>query len=424
MLSRLFLCLSLIAISLPEVLGQGSADRIVLETSAIFDGKGGVLKGQRLVINGSKIESIGHAAGKSTFDLRGLTVMPGWIDTHVHLDWHFDETHHITNRNNESRELLVLYSAENAWATLLGGFTTVQTLGAPTDALLRDRINKGVLPGPRILTALNPINSRTGDPDAIRAAIRKLKADGADVVKIFAATGGPDTVMTDQQMEAAVTEARAQGLRTVTHARFLPEEKVAVRGGVTSIEHGYGLDDETLETMAQRGIYFDPNFLVSHNYIENLDAYRRGPEEKTTREKLLLTLGEVVPRARRHHVKIVLGTDAVAGAHGRNAEEFIYRVSEGHERNMDVLMSGTSVAAESLGMADRIGALAPGMEADLVATEGNPLDDITAVRRVAFVMKSGKVYKNTLSADRPRRSQGGVRSGASLRGYSCRLRRC
>jgi len=152
--------------------------------------------------------------------------------------------------------------------------------------------------------------------------------------------------------------------------------------------------------MAKSGIYFDPNFLVSHNYIENLDAYRRGPEEKTTREKLLLTLVEVVQRARKHNVKIVLGTDAVAGAHGRNAEEFIYRVHDGHERNMDVIMSGTSIAAESLGMADRIGSIAPGMEADLVATEGNPLDDITAVRRVVFVMKGGKVYKNTLSPTR------------------------
>lgn len=377
--------------------GQDSASRVILETSTILDGKGGTLKGQRIVVSGSKIESVGTGPAKATYDLRGLTVMPGWIDTHVHLDWHFDDTHHITNRARESRETLVMYTAENAWLTLLGGFTTVQAVGAPTDVLVRDRINQGVLPGPRILTAMNPINSRTGDPDAIRAAIKKLKADGADLVKLFAATAGSETIMTDQQMEAAVSEARAQGFRTVTHARFLPEEKVAVRGGVTTIEHGYGLDDETLETMAQRGIYFDPNFLVSHNYIEYLDAYRRGPEEKTTREKLLVTLGDVVPRARKHHVKIVLGTDAVAGAHGRNALEFIYRVQEGHERNMDVIMSGTSIAAESLGMADKIGSIAPGLEADLVATEGNPLEDITAVRRVVFVMKGGKVYKNTLS---------------------------
>jgi imidazolonepropionase-like amidohydrolase len=381
-------------------LAQTAADRIVLDTSTILDGKGGTRKGQRIVISGSRIESVGTASGRATYDLRGLTVMPGWIDTHVHLDWHFDETHHITNRNNESRETLVLYSAENAWVTLLGGFTTVQSLGAPTDAPLRDRINKGLLPGPRILTAMNPINHATGNPEAIRAAIRKLKADGADVVKIFAATGGSETVMTDAQMEAAVSEAHAQGLRTVTHARFLPEEKVAVNAGVTTIEHGYGLDDETLETMAQRGIYFDPNFLVSHNYIENREAYRRGMDEVTTREKLLVTLAEVVQRARKHHVKIVLGTDAVAGAHGRNAEEFIYRVHDGHERNMDVIMSGTSVAAESLGMGDRIGSIAPGLEADIVATEGSPLEDITAVRRVVFVMKGGKVYKNTLSASR------------------------
>jgi imidazolonepropionase-like amidohydrolase len=376
---------------------QAPPSRIVLETSTILDGKGATLKNRRIVIDGSKIESVGTGSGAATYDLRGLTVMPGWIDTHVHLDWHFDDTHHITNRSRESPAAIVMYSAENAWVTLQGGFTTVQSLGAPTDALLRDRINQGQLPGPRILTALNPIDYRTGDPQAIRAAIRKLKADGADVVKIFSATGGPETVMTDAQMQAAVSEAHAQGFRTVTHARFLPEEKVAVRAGVTTIEHGYGLDDETLETMAQKGIYFDPNFLVSHNYIENREAYRRGLDEVTTREKLLATLVEVVARARKHHVKIVLGTDAVAGAHGRNAEEFIYRVKDGHERNLDVLMSGTSIAAESLGMAGRIGSIAPGLEADLVATDGNPLDDITAVRRVVFVMKGGKVYKNTLS---------------------------
>jgi len=373
------------------LLGQ---ERVVLDTGTLLDGRGGIVKGVRVVINGGKIESVGAGKGVATYDLRGLTVMPGWIDTHVHLDWHFDATGHITNRNNESRETLVLYTAENAWATLQGGFTTVQAVGAPTDALVRDRINLGLLPGPRILTALNPINPKTGNPDAIRAAIRKLKLDGADLVKIFAAT---DTVMTDEQMSAAVSEARAQGFRTVTHARFLPEEKVAVRAGVTTIEHGYGLDDETLETMAQKGIYFDPNFLVSHNYIEHLEGYRRGPEEKVTREKLLATLGDVVPRARKHNVKIVLGTDAVAGAHGRNALEFVYRVREGHEKPADVIMSGTSVAAESLGMADQIGSIAPGMLADIVATDGNPLEDITAVQRVVFVMKGGKVYKNTLS---------------------------
>jgi imidazolonepropionase-like amidohydrolase len=390
----------LLILALAVLGGVAAHGQVVLETSTILDGKGGTLKGRRIVVNGSRIESVGTGAAKGsvTYDLRGLTVMPGWIDTHVHLDWHFDETHHIANRNGENAESRVLYAAENAWVTLMGGFTTVQSLGSPADAALRDRINKGFLPGPRILTAIEPINSQTGNPEAIRAAIRKLKANGADVVKIFAATAGSETVMTDQQMEAAVSEARTQGLRTVTHARFLPEEKVAVRGGVTTIEHGYGLDDETLETMARRGIYFDPNFLVSHNYIENLDAYRRGPEEKATREKLLVTLSEVIARARRHQVKIVFGTDAVAGAHGRNAEEFIYRVREGHERNLDAVLSATSIAAESLGMADRIGSIAPGMEADLVAVEGNPLEDITAVRRVVFVMKGGKVYNNVPSA--------------------------
>jgi imidazolonepropionase-like amidohydrolase len=211
--------------------------------------------------------------------------------------------------------------------------------------------------------------------------------------------------MTKAQMEAAVSEAHAQGLRTVTHARFLPEEKIAVSAGVSTIEHGYGLDDDTLEIMARRGIFFDPNFLVSHNYIENLEAYRFGADEAATREKLLATLAEVLQRARKHNVKVVLGSDAAAGAHGRNAEEFIYRVRDAHESNKDAMMSGTSVAAESLGMADRIGTIAPGMEADIVATDGNPLEDITAVRRVVFVMKGGKVYKNILGVP-PRDSIG------------------
>jgi imidazolonepropionase-like amidohydrolase len=374
---------------------QGPNDRVILETSTIIDGKGGILKNRRIVVNGSKIESVGAASGPVSYDLRGLTVMPGWIDTHVHIDWHFDETGHITDRTKESPETLVLYSAENAWMTLLGGFTTIQSVGAPTDAPLRDRINKGRLPGPRVLTSINIIDPHTGSPEAIRALIRKLKIDGADLVKIFAATADAEHVMmSEEQLEAAVSEARAQGLRIIAHATRLPEEKLAVHAGVTSLEHGYGLDDETLDFMAQHGIYFDPNFLNSYNYIEYREAYRRPVRDVAVREQQLVSLKETVQRARKHNVKIVFGSDAVAGAHGRNAEEFIYRVHDANERPMDVVVSATSLSAESLGLGDQIGTVAPGMEADLVATDGNPLEDITAVRRVVFVMKAGRVYKN------------------------------
>jgi imidazolonepropionase-like amidohydrolase len=171
-----------------------------------------------------------------------------------------------------------------------------------------------------------------------------------------------------------------------------------VNAGCTSIEHGTFLDDATLDLMARKGVYFDPNFLVLHNYLDNKPGFlgigNYNEEGFAAMEKGLPLVADVIRRARAHHVKIVLGTDAVAGSHGRNAEEFIYRVKDGGEKPMDVLMSGTSVAAESLGMADKIGSIAEGMQADLVAVEGNPLDDITAVRHVLFVMKGGRIYKN------------------------------
>jgi imidazolonepropionase-like amidohydrolase len=169
--------------------------------------------------------------------------------------------------------------------------------------------------------------------------------------------------------------------------------RASVVAGCTAIEHGNFTTDETLALMAKRGTYFDPNFLVLHNYLEMLPKFNFTPATAATLEKGLAPTADVLRRARKLNVKIVLGTDAVAGAHGRNAEEFIYRVKDGGETPQDVLQSGTSVAAESLGLAQTIGTIAPGFDADIVAVEGNPLEDITAVRHVAFVMKSGKVYR-------------------------------
>jgi imidazolonepropionase-like amidohydrolase len=146
------------------------------------------------------------------------------------------------------------------------------------------------------------------------------------------------------------------------------------------------------------GVYFDPNFLVLHNYLENKAKYlgigNYNEEGFAYMEKGLPLVADVYKRARKLGLKIILGTDATAGAHGRNAEEFIYRVKDGGDKPMDALISGTSMAAESLGLGDKIGSLAPGMEADIVAVRGNPLDNITAVRNVVFVMKHGKIYRN------------------------------
>jgi len=375
---------------------QASASRVVIQTSTILDGKGGVLKNRQIVIDGSKIQAVAPGKVKANYDLRGLTVMPGWIDTHIHLNWHLDANNKSVSSGGKPEEM-ALYTAEDAWITLEGGFTTVQSVGAAIDATVRDMVSRGFLPGPRILTSFRQITAQSGDPDALRALVRKTKEDGADVIKLFATTGlgaGGNQSMTDGQIQAVCSEAKAVGLRSVVHAIGDAGARAAVLAGCTSIEHGTFLTDETLGLMAQRGTFFDPNLLVLHNYLDNRAAFSFNQQALDTLEKGIAPTEDVLRRARAHKVKVVFGTDAVAGSHGRNAEEFVYRVRDAHDTPMDALISATSMSAESLGLGSQIGTVAPGFEADIVATDGNPLEDITAVRRVVFVMKAGKVYRN------------------------------
>ncbi len=384
------------------------AQPIVIKTTTILDGKGGVLRNKEIVIEGSKISRVANARGKATLDLSGLTVMPGWIDTHVHPGWYFNRENRLEQGGPGSIETpasTALYGEANVYATLMGGFTTVQSLGQEIDKDLRDLINRGVLPGPRIITSLRSVNENTGDPEKIRAYVDKMKADGADVIKLFATAsirdGGKQT-MTDEQVQAACSEATKLGLRSVVHAHAPGGARAAVLAGCTSVEHGAFLDDATLQLMADHGTYFDPNFLVLHNYLENKPKFlgigNYNEEGFAYMEKGIPMMADVLKRARARHLKIVLGTDAVAGSHGRNAEEFIYRVRDGGQPAMEAIVSGTSLAAESLRLGAKIGSIADGMEADLVAVAGSPLDDITAVRNVVFVMKGGKVFKNTTHA--------------------------
>src|SRR5579871_4708610 len=376
---------------------QNSPGRIVIQAGTLIDGKGGILKNQQIVIEGSRILSVAPGNEKATYDLRAFTVMPGWIDTHVHINWHMDANHKSVSGGDKPEDA-ALYTAGDAWLTLQGGFTTVQSVGAAIDGVVRDRINQGVIPGPRILTSLRQINANSAAAglDGLRALVRRTQSEGADVIKLFATTGlgaGGNQSMTDEQIQAVCSEAKSAGLRAVVHAIGDAGAKAAVLAGCTSIEHGTFLEDATLDLMAQRGTYFDPNFLVLHNYLENRASYTFTEQALATLEKGIAPTLDVLRRARAHNVKITFGTDAVAGAHGRNAEEFVYRVNDAHERPMDALISATSLSAESLGLGKEIGTVAPGFEADLVATQGNPLDDITAVRRVVFVMKGGKVYR-------------------------------
>jgi imidazolonepropionase-like amidohydrolase len=380
-----------------------SAQSITIRTSTILDGKGGILHNKTIVVEGGRITRVSGAGGKATYDLTGLTVMPGWIDTHVHLGWHFNKDGRLEQGgpgSKETPEQSALYAEGNAYATLMGGFTTVQSVGSAIDGDLRDLINAGVIPGPRILTSLRAVTENTGDPEKIRAYVRKMKEDGADVIKLFATAsirdGGKQT-MTDEQVLATCSEAKALGLRSVVHAHAPGGARAAVLAGCTSVEHGALLDDATLQLIADHGTYFDPNFLVLHNYLDNkakfLGIGNYTEEGFAYMEKALPMMSDIMQRAMAHHVKIVLGTDAVAGAHGRNAEEFIYRVRDGGQPAMDAIVSGTSLAAEALALQDKIGTIAEGMDADIVAVAGNPLDDITSVRRVVFVMKAGRVYR-------------------------------
>src|SRR5258708_1004666 len=362
-----------------------AAQPVVLKTSTILDGKGRVLKNKNIVIESGRIVRISEANEKATYDLSGLTVMPGWIDTHVHFAVHFDANNRVEGGgagSKETPELSALYAAAGAYATLLGGFTTVQRLGAEVDGGVRYLIDSEQIPGPRFVTSLRAIYDNTGTPEQIRVFVRKAKADGANVIKLFATAsirdGGAQT-MSDEQIRAACGEAAAMGLRSVVHAHASSGARAAVLAGCTSIEHGALLDDETLRLIASHDVYFDPNFLVWHNYIENKPKFlgigNYTEEGFAYMEKAIPQVAEVLKRAMARHLKIVLGTDAVAGSHGRNAEEFIYRVRDGGQPPMDAIVSGTSMAAEALRLGDRIGSIPPNMAAEFVPVEVEPIND-------------------------------------------------
>jgi len=271
---------------------------------------------------------------------------------------------------------------------------------------LRDAIAKGALPGPRILTAVEPLSGRgeqTGTPEEIRAFVRKQKDAGADLIKIFASQSirqGGGMTLSQEQLKAACDEAKKQGLRTLVHA-YKGAVRAATLAGCTEIEHGTLATDDDLKLMAEKGAYLDPHCgLVIENYQLNKDRYLGTPgyteEGFAAMEKILPMNHDLVRRAiKTPGLKIVFGTDAVAGAHGRNAEEFIGRVRDGGMDPMAAMVSANSLGAEALGMADQIGSITPGLQADIIALDGDPLKDITAVRRVVFVMKGGIVYKNT-----------------------------
>jgi imidazolonepropionase-like amidohydrolase len=379
---------------------------IVLKAAKVLDGKGQILSNTIIVVEGGKIASVGGAIpqGAVTYDLSRLTVLPGWIDAHVHPTWHFDASGKLAGEN-EPKELTALAGAANDWKMLAAGFTTVQSLGSPLDKELREAMARYGLPGPRILTSLEPITGKgdaTGTPDELRAMVQQRAKDGADVIKIFASgsirQGGKPTLSQDQ-LNAICDEAKKAGLRTVVHA-YGPSVRMAAVAGCTEVEHGLYATDDDLRFLAESGTYFDPQAgLILQNYLDNKAHYLGSPyyteESFTIMEKVLPEFQELFRHAiRTPGLKVIFGTDAVAGAHGRNAEEFLYRVQTCGQDPMAALVSANSLAAEALRIQDRAGSIAAGLDADIIALDGDPMKDITAVRRVVFVMKSGKVFVN------------------------------
>jgi imidazolonepropionase-like amidohydrolase len=379
---------------------------VVIRAGTLLDGKGRALHNVLIVVQDGKIVRVDPNAkdqriqGSAFYDLSRLTVLPGWIDVHDHITWHFGPNGRLEDKS-ETPAQAALAAAGNAYITLMAGFTTIQSVGSPEDKELRAAIAGGSLPGPRLLTALDPIEDAKLTPEQIRAAVRKLKADGADVVKIFASRsirqGGGQT-LSDEQLQAACAEAKAQGLRSVVHA-YRAAVRAAANAGCTQVEHGTYATQEDLDAMAQHATFFDPQIgLVIHNYLDNKQKFLGGgtytEEGFAKMQEVLPVIAEMFKHAlATKNLKIVFGTDAVAGAHGRNAEEFIYRVQAGQDP-MDAMVAANARAAESLNMQNEIGAIAPGLQADIIALDGDPLKDITAVRRVVFVMKGGRVYKN------------------------------
>ena len=378
---------------------------VTIHASALIDGRGHRIANALITVRGAKIDKVktgNAAAGRTaTYELGDATLMPGLIDAHVHPGWYINRQGALhNNRDGDTPAQSALARAGNLYSTLMAGFTTIQSVGGAEDIDLRDAVNRGQIPGPRILTSITQINNRNLSPDSLRGVVRALAAQGADVIKLFASAGlgaGGAQTLSDEQISAICGEAKAHNLRTVVHAISAASVRAATLGGCTEIEHGTFATDAELKLMAERGTIFDPQVcLVFQNYIDHRENYSKSGYSDST----FILLGQAIPSATAMFKRaittpgltVIFGTDAVALAHGRNSDELSCRVKAG-QSPMDAITSATSLAAKALGLGDRLGAVAPGLDADLVAVKGDPSKDIAALKRVSFVMRAGVVYR-------------------------------
>ena len=401
--------------------------RVVVRAGHILDVKtGNMLSGQAIVIEGDKIVSVGTAADAKlspatrTIDLPNATVLPGLIDAHTHLT--FDPANLGYEGLGISYPREALIGARNARVTLEAGFTTVRNVGAGgySDVALRDAINAGDVPGPRMLVS-GPAMGITGGHcddnllapqfhatelgvadgvDAVRHKVRENIKYGADLIKICATGGvmskGDDpnaSQYTREEMKAIVEEAHRLGRKVAAHAHGAEGVSWASDAGVDSIEHGHLMDDSSIATLKKNGTYIVPTLYLMDWNRENLGK-RNAPDYVVRKMQAVSAVGQdTLKKAFAAGVKVAFGTDAAVYPHGLNAHEFAVYVRLGMSP-LQAIQTATIHGADLLGWSSKIGTLEAGKWADLIAVEGDPLKDVTTLQQVKFVMKGGEVVKN------------------------------
>ena len=406
----------------------------VLKAARLFDGKSNsLITPGVVVVTDGKIAGTGSSASVPTeaevIDLGNATLLPGFIDAHTHLTMMYSEDYARAALDALRKPIpeMALDASVNARTTLMAGFTTVRDVGSAEylDAGLRNAINRGVVPGPRMLVAVHAIGATGGHcddtgwregavgketgpevgvingADEARRAVRLAHKYGATVIKTCA-TGGvlslADAVDTPQltqaELDALVDEAHALRLKTAAHAHGAEGAKRAIRAGIDSIEHGSFLDDEALDLMKQKGTYYVPTLMAAQGLSEQIQkGVPIPPAIKVKADDAIAHVHQTFQKAIAKGVKIGLGTDAAVYPHGRNAEEFHQMVDLGM-KPIDALKAGTSSDADLLGLSSKIGTLETGKLADVVAVPGDPLENIRQTEHVFFVMKEGVVYRN------------------------------
>lgn len=374
---------------------------VTIRAGLLLDGRGGQQRDALITVVAGQISEVGpYRSGPVTHDLSRYTVLPGLIDAHVHISGYVNRLGRVSQGGDGETEIQrAAGRAANALATLRAGFTTIASMGSPDDAGLRDSIEAGRIPGPRILTSLTPFSDTSFTPRRLRRMVRRRQSEGADFIKIFGAqsiqTGG-EPKFSPAQLSALCGEARRAGLRSVVHVQSDASIERAAAAGCDRVEHGLFASEKSFRLLARSGIELDIQCrLVFVNYLdhrERLEGIRGfGPDVLSLLERIrpgapgLIRTALATPGLNQ-----VYGTDATAGAHGNNADDLVCRVREAGQSPMEALVTATSRNAAALGLGEVIGTIAPGFQADLIALEGNPLTDIEAVKRVRFVMKGGR----------------------------------